>query len=57
MLPVDSFYAGGVIPVAHAGHYVLWLLYLPPVVIVVFSLTRSKLAERRERKASDRTRD
>jgi hypothetical protein len=34
---------------AHAGHWVQWFLYLPPVLIVIFSITRSKLAERRER--------
>jgi hypothetical protein len=42
------------LPLAHAGHYVLWFLYLPPLAVVVFSLTRSKLAERRERKGSER---
>ncbi len=42
------------LPLAHAGHYVLWFLYLPPVVIVAFSLTRSKLAERRERRRDRR---
>jgi ABC-type spermidine/putrescine transport system permease subunit II len=45
------------LPVAHAGHYVLWFLYLPPIVIVAFSLTRSKLNERRERRGSDRRGD
>jgi hypothetical protein len=39
-----------VIPLAHAGHYVLWLLYLPPLLIVIVSITRSKIAERRRRK-------
>jgi ABC-type spermidine/putrescine transport system permease subunit II len=42
------------LPLAHAGHYVLWFLYLPPVVIVAFSLTRSKLSERRERRQDRR---
>jgi hypothetical protein len=37
------------LPVAHLGHW-LWALYLPPVAIVAFSLTRSKLNERRQRK-------
>jgi tellurite resistance protein TehA-like permease len=41
------------IPVAHVGHW-LWALYLPPVAIVVFSVTRSKLAERRERSRNRR---
>jgi hypothetical protein len=38
-----------VLPLAHAGHY-LWVLYLPPMVIVVGAIVRSKLAERRERR-------
>ena len=42
------------LPVAHAGHYVLWFLYLPPLAIVIFSITRSKLAERRERRQDQR---
>jgi hypothetical protein len=37
------------LPLAHAGHYVLWFLYLPPIVIVAFSIVRSKLAEHRDR--------
>jgi hypothetical protein len=36
-----------VLPVAHVGHY-LWALYLPPILIVVGSIVRSKLLERRE---------
>jgi hypothetical protein len=36
-----------VLPVAHAGHY-LWVLYLPPVLIVAGSLLRSALLARRE---------
>jgi hypothetical protein len=35
------------IPLAHVGHW-LWVLYLPPVLIVVGSLLRTKLRERRE---------
>jgi ABC-type spermidine/putrescine transport system permease subunit II len=42
------------LPVAHAGHYVLWFLYLPPLAVVIFSITRSKLAERRERRQDQR---
>jgi hypothetical protein len=38
---------------AHVGHW-LWVLYLPPVAIVVFSITRSKLSERSERRRSRR---
>jgi hypothetical protein len=38
------------LPLAHAGHWALWLLYLPPLLIVIVSLTRSKIGERRRRK-------
>jgi hypothetical protein len=40
------------IPLAHVGHW-LWVLYLPPVLIVVGSLIRSTLAERRKRREED----
>ena len=43
------------LPLAHAGHYVLWFLYLPPLAIVVFSISRSKLSERRERRSNRRS--
>jgi ABC-type spermidine/putrescine transport system permease subunit II len=39
------------LPLAHAGHWVLWFLYLPPLLIVIFSITKNKLSERRERRA------
>jgi hypothetical protein len=35
------------IPLAHIGHY-LWALYLPPVLIVVISIIRTTIAQRRE---------
>jgi hypothetical protein len=34
------------IPVAHAGHW-LWLLYVPPVAVVIISIVRTTIAERR----------
>jgi len=37
------------IPLAHVGHW-LWVLYLPPVLIVIGSLARSTLAERRRKR-------
>lgn len=40
------------VPLAHAGHW-LWVLYLPPVLIVVGSLLRSTLAERRKKREDD----
>jgi hypothetical protein len=36
------------LPIAHVGHW-LWTLYLPPILIVVGSIIRSKLSERKER--------
>ena len=35
-------------PLAHVGHW-LWVLYLPPILIVVGSLVRSTIKERRRR--------
>lgn len=34
------------IPYAHVGHY-LWVLYIPPVLVVLFAIIRTTLAERR----------
>ena len=35
-------------PLAHVSHW-LWVLYVPPMLIVVGSIIRVKMAERRER--------
>ena len=35
------------IPYAHAGHW-LWTLYVPPVAIVVFSIVKTTISERRK---------
>jgi hypothetical protein len=46
------------IPLAHVGHW-LWVLYLPPILIVAGSILRTTLKERRSSKRSssvDRTR-
>jgi hypothetical protein len=41
------------IPYAHAGHY-LWVLYIPPVAVVVFAIIKTTIAERRaEREERD----
>jgi hypothetical protein len=37
-----------VLPLAHAGHYALWILYVLPVLIVVGAILRSAIAVRRE---------
>jgi hypothetical protein len=36
------------LPIAHVGHW-LWVLYLPPILIVVGSIIRSKVGERKGR--------
>jgi hypothetical protein len=41
------------LPLAHVGHW-LWVLYLPPILIVAGSIARSTLSERRR---SDEDRD
>jgi hypothetical protein len=38
-----------VLPLAHAGHYALWVLYALPVLVVVFAIVRNAVAQRRER--------
>lgn len=42
------------LPAAHVAHYI-WVLYLPPILIVIGSLIRSRALERRERRKSERT--
>ena len=34
--------------VAHAGHWLIWVLYAVPVLIVVVSIVASVLRQRRE---------
>jgi heme exporter protein D len=36
-----------VLPLAHAGHYALWVLYVIPVLIVAGAIVRSMRAQRR----------
>jgi cytochrome c-type biogenesis protein CcmH/NrfF len=38
-----------VLPIAHAGHWAIWALYLVPVVIVLGSIVVQRRRERRER--------
>jgi hypothetical protein len=48
---------GSVIPYAHVGHW-LWVLYVPPVAVVVISIIRTTIVERRaareEREGSEK---
>jgi hypothetical protein len=37
------------LPLAHAGHW-LWVLYLPPLLIVLGSLLLTTLSERRKKR-------
>lgn len=37
------------LPLAHTGHW-LWVLYLPPLLIVLGSLARTTLSERRKKR-------
>jgi hypothetical protein len=36
-----------VLPLAHVGHYAIYLLYVVPVLIVTAAIIRSTLAQRR----------
>ncbi|MGZ8665754.1 MAG: hypothetical protein ACXWZM_01440 [Solirubrobacterales bacterium] len=44
------------LPLAHTGHWV-WLLYVPPVAIVIFAIVRTSIAERREKRDERRDHD
>lgn len=35
------------LPLAHAGHYAVWILYVLPVLIVVVAIVRSMIVQRR----------
>ena len=35
------------LPLAHAGHYVVWVLYALPVLVVVGAIVRNALVQRR----------
>lgn len=39
-----------VLPLAHAGHYAVWVLYALPVLVVVFAIVRSMIVQRRVRR-------
>jgi cytochrome c-type biogenesis protein CcmH/NrfF len=42
-----------VLPIAHAGHWAIWVLYLVPLVIVLGSIVVQLRRERRERADGD----
>ncbi|HEX5984529.1 MAG TPA: hypothetical protein VFY69_10015 [Solirubrobacterales bacterium] len=35
------------LPLAHVGHYAIWVLYAVPVLIVAAAIVRSMIAQRR----------
>jgi cytochrome c-type biogenesis protein CcmH/NrfF len=37
-----------VLPLAHVGHYALWVLYVLPVFVIVAAIVRSAILTRRE---------
>jgi len=43
------------LPLAHAGHYI-WTLYIPPVAIVVFSIVKTTISERRKAREEEEAR-
>jgi membrane protein implicated in regulation of membrane protease activity len=45
------------IVLAHTGHWAVQLLYLAPLVVLVWMLVAARLRERREREAADRSSD
>ena len=38
--------SGALVPLAHVGHY-LWILYVLPVLIVVFSIAKTTISEKK----------
>lgn len=36
------------LPLAHAGHYAVWVLYVLPVLIVVGAILRTTILEKRK---------
>jgi hypothetical protein len=45
------------LPLAHLGHY-LWVLYIPPVLIVLIAILKTTISERRAaREERERKRD
>jgi hypothetical protein len=37
------------LPLAHVGHYAIWILYAVPVLIVTGAIIRSTIVQRRDR--------
>jgi hypothetical protein len=41
-----------IVPFAHVGHW-LWALYLPPILIVIGSIVKTTISERRRARRDD----
>ena len=41
------------LPIAHAGHWAIWILYAVPVVVVLGSIVAQLRRERREERAAE----
>ena len=41
------------LPLAHVGHY-LWVMYIPPVLIVLGSIVKTTLVRRRQEREGER---
>jgi len=39
------------LPLAHAGHYAVWALYLLPVILVILGVLKTTLRNRRNKDA------
>jgi heme exporter protein D len=50
---VDTGAVALLFPFAHLGHY-LWALYVAPVAIVVISIVKTTLSERREAREEEK---
>lgn len=44
---------GALLPLAHAGHYALWVLYAVPLLIVVAAIVKSTITQRRRPAATE----
>ena len=41
------------LPLAHVGHYAIWILYAIPILIVAVAIVRSTIAQRRARSGGE----
>jgi len=43
------------LPLAHAGHYVVWVLYALPVLVVLGAIVRTVVLERRRKRPGEKS--